>query len=115
MRAPFRLQFEQRTEIPQRLAVLVPLLSVLAALAAGALFVWATGHDPIDTYANMLSDGFFSSTGPIASVTISALPAPGTSGSIYPTLDNMTFAVVPAPSVVALFGIAGACGRRRRA
>lgn len=63
MRAPFRLQFEQRTETPRRLSILVPVISVLAALVAGALFVWATGHDPIDTYANMLSDGFFSSTG----------------------------------------------------
>jgi len=63
MRAPFRLQFEQRTETPRRLGVLVPLISVLAALFAGALFLLATGHSVGDTYSNMLSDGFFSSTG----------------------------------------------------
>ena len=72
------------------------------------------------SYTNVVSSsttflGFFSSSGPISSISISAIPAPGTSGNVYPTLDNMTFAVVPAPSVIALFGIAGACGRRRRA
>ena len=72
------------------------------------------------SYTNVVSSsttflGFFSSSGPISSISISALPAPGTSGNVYPTLDNMTFAVVPAPSVIALFSIAGACGRRRRA
>jgi ABC-type uncharacterized transport system permease subunit len=63
MRSPLRLQFEQRTETPRRLAVLVPLVSVLAALAAGALFVWATGHSPGDTYSKMLTNGFFSTKG----------------------------------------------------
>ena len=63
MRTPFRLQFEQRTETPKRLSVLVPLFSVFAALIAGALFLLATGHSVGDTYSNMLSDGFLSSTG----------------------------------------------------
>jgi simple sugar transport system permease protein len=60
---PFRLAFEQRTETPRRLAVMVPLLSVLAAIVAGGIFLFATGYSPFETYSNMLSDGFFSSTG----------------------------------------------------
>ena len=63
MNMPFRLVFEQRTETPRRLAWLVPLVSVLAALVAGALFLLATGYSPLDTYSNMVSDGFFSSSG----------------------------------------------------
>lgn len=63
MRLPFHIQFEQRTETPARLSVLVPLISVLSALIAGALFLLATGYSPLNTYSHMLQDGFFSSRG----------------------------------------------------
>lgn len=63
MNLPFRLAFEQRTETPRRLSLLVPLLSVLGALVAGGIFLLATGYSPLETYSNMLSDGFLSSTG----------------------------------------------------
>ena len=63
MRSPIRIVFEQRNEAPKHLAVLVPLLSVVAALVVGALFLLATGHAPLQTYSNMLSDGFISSRG----------------------------------------------------
>ena len=63
MRSPIRIVFEQRNETPKYLSTLVPLISVIAALVAGALFLLATGYSPIDTYTNMLSDGFASSRG----------------------------------------------------
>lgn len=63
MRAPFRLAFEQRTETPRYLAAVVPLVSVLAALVVGALFLLATGYSPWETYSNMFHDGFSSSSG----------------------------------------------------
>ena len=58
MHIPFRVVFEQRGESPRRLSVLVPLVSVFAALFFGALFLLATGYSPIDTYSNMFQDGF---------------------------------------------------------
>ncbi len=63
MPAPFRIVFEQRAETPRRLSAIVPLVSVLAALLAGALFLTATGHSALDTYSNMLNDGFLSYRG----------------------------------------------------
>lgn len=63
MRAPFRIIFEQRSETPKYLAAFVPLVSVLAALLAGGLFLMATGYSVSETYSNMLSDGFLSSRG----------------------------------------------------
>jgi xanthosine utilization system XapX-like protein len=33
---------------------------------------------------------------------------------VYPTFDNMTLASVPAPGAVALIGLAGVVGGRRR-
>ena len=58
--------------------------------------------------------GFYSTTSAITSVVMSASPPPGSTANIYPTFDNMTFAVVPAPGAIALLGLAGFAGRRRR-
>lgn len=63
MRAPFRIVFEQRGETPKRLSALVPLLSVLAALVAGALFLIATGYSPWETYSNMFTSSLGTSRG----------------------------------------------------
>ncbi len=63
MRLPIRVVFDQRGEAPKRLTALVPIVSVLAALFFGAIFLLATGYSPIDTYTNMFSDGFASSRG----------------------------------------------------
>ena len=58
--------------------------------------------------------GFDSTGAAITSISISAQPLPGGTNSVYPTFDNMTFAVVPAPGAIALLGLAGLAGRRRR-
>lgn len=63
MRFPFRLVFDQRTEAPRRLTILVPLVSVIAALFFGAIFLLATGYSPVHTYGNMINDSFASSRG----------------------------------------------------
>ena len=63
MRAPFRIIFEQRSETPKYLSGFVPLVSVLAALLAGAIFLMITGYSVSETYSNMLQDGFLSSRG----------------------------------------------------
>ncbi len=63
MRAPFRIIFEQRSDTPKYLTALVPLVSVFAALAAGAIFLMSTGYSVSETYSNMLQDGFLSSRG----------------------------------------------------
>lgn len=57
--------------------------------------------------------GFYSTGAAIASITISAQPLPGGTNDVYATFDNMTFAI-PAPGALALLGLAGLAGRRRR-
>lgn len=58
--------------------------------------------------------GFYSSGAAITGITISAQPLPGGSNAVYPSFDNMTFAVVPAPGALALVGLAGLASSRRR-
>lgn len=58
--------------------------------------------------------GFYSTDALITSITISAQPAPGGSGDVFPTVENLRFAVIPAPGAVALLGLAGFIGFRRR-
>ena len=58
--------------------------------------------------------GFYSTTSAITSIVMSASPLAGGPANVYPTFDNMTFAVVPAPGAIALLGLAGFAGRRRR-
>ncbi|MDI9404455.1 MAG: hypothetical protein QM516_11335 [Limnohabitans sp.] len=55
--------------------------------------------------------GFYSTGALITGLQIQATQ-PG--GTVYPTVDNMQFAVVPAPSALALLALAGAARRRRR-
>jgi hypothetical protein len=57
--------------------------------------------------------GFYSLGAAITSLTISASSLGG-SASVYPTADNMQFAVIPAPGAIALLGLAGLAGLRRR-
>ena len=59
--------------------------------------------------------GFYSTGAAISSITISSQAATG-SGDVYPTANNLYFAVVPAPGALALLGVAGlVSGKRRRA
>jgi len=57
--------------------------------------------------------GFYSTGAAISAITISAQPLPGGTNAVYPTFDNMSVAV-PAPGAIALLGLAGLAGRRRR-
>jgi len=65
-------------------------------------------------YATSASDfiGFYSTDAAISSLTITKLG--NTTGGIFPTVDNLYFAVVPAPGALALLGVAGIIGRRSR-
>lgn len=58
--------------------------------------------------------GFYSTGAAITSVTIGAMS--GGAGSVYPTVDNFQIAAnpIPAPGAIALLGLAGLAGRRRR-
>ncbi len=56
--------------------------------------------------------GFYSTGALITSVRIEAASMGG--GNVYPTTDNMQFAVVPAPAAFALAGVAAVVGGRRR-
>ena len=56
--------------------------------------------------------GFYSTGALITSVRIEAASLNG--GNVYPTTDNIQFAVVPAPAALALAGVAAAVGGRRR-
>ena len=54
--------------------------------------------------------GFISTGAAISSITLS-LPL---ASDLYPTVDRMVFGVVPAPGAIALLGLAGFVGLRRR-
>lgn len=54
---PARPSLLQRLLAPQRHYVLVPLLSVLAALAVCFVAIWITGKDPVAGYLKMFSGG----------------------------------------------------------
>lgn len=58
--------------------------------------------------------GFYSTGAAITSVTIGAMS--GGAGDVYPTVDNFQIASIPipAPGAIALLGLAGLAGRRRR-
>ncbi len=55
--------------------------------------------------------GFYSTGSAMTEITASS---PLSFGLVYPTVDNLTFAVVPAPGAIALLGIVGFARRRRR-
>jgi hypothetical protein len=56
--------------------------------------------------------GFYSTGAAISSVTISG-QSPTGSGDVYPTANNLYFAVVPTPGALALLAVAGVAGKRR--
>ena len=67
-------------------------------------------------YAASAADfvGFYSTGASISSISVTASNVSGTQ-SIYATVDNLYFAVVPAPGAVALLGLAGlVSGARKR-
>ncbi|MFM7046547.1 MAG: ABC transporter permease, partial [Actinomycetota bacterium] len=55
-----RFRLEQRLVQPASHAFIVPLISVLFALIVGGVFLAVTGHPPIRTYGNLLSNGYTS-------------------------------------------------------
>ena len=67
-------------------------------------------------YSTSLNDflGFYSSGAAITGLTISATSVPGGPVVVYPTVDTMYFATIPAPGAIALLGLAGLVARRRR-
>ena len=67
-------------------------------------------------YAASAADfvGFYSTGAAIASISVTAANVAGTD-PIYATVDNLYFAVVPAPGAIALLGVAGlVSGARKR-
>ncbi len=56
--------------------------------------------------------GFYSTGAAISSITVSA-QSPTGSGDVYPTANNLYFAVVPTPGALALLAVAGLTGKRR--
>ncbi|KAA3638231.1 MAG: ABC transporter permease [Armatimonadetes bacterium] len=68
-----RLIVEPRGLASARLRILVPVLSVLAALVVGGLFLAITGENPLDVYGKMLDAAFGSANG-VSNTLISATP-----------------------------------------
>lgn len=58
--------------------------------------------------------GFYSTGAAITSISIAAQAPPGGSGDVFPAVDDLRFAVIPAPGAIALLGVAGLVGFRRR-
>jgi hypothetical protein len=79
---------------------------VTISLADGTSYVGFVDSSAIYT-------GFYSTSSAITALTISAIPGAG-GASVYPTADNVQFAVIPTPGALALLGFAGLAGARRR-
>ena len=58
--------------------------------------------------------GFVSTGAAISSISVSAQPLSGGNPTVFPTMDNLGLAYVPAPGAIALLGLAGLVARRRR-
>ena len=55
-----RIQVEQRMAVPKSAVVIVPVVSVIAALVVGGVFLALTGHPPVGTYLDLLDNGYTS-------------------------------------------------------
>ena len=58
--------------------------------------------------------GFYSTGALITSLRFSAVAPGGAQEGVFPSVNNLYFGVIPAPSAIALLGVAGLFGRRRR-
>jgi simple sugar transport system permease protein len=68
-----RLTIERRLDQPRWLAVVVPVLSVAAALVVAGVVLLITGHDPFSSYRKLFDAGFVQ-TGSIGQTLIAATP-----------------------------------------
>lgn len=69
----FSVTLEKRGTTPYVLYLLVPILSIVAALVVGAIFLKATGHNPFEAYALMFNGAFGSSYG-LSETIVKAIP-----------------------------------------
>ena len=67
---PFRIRLERRLERHWWQTVLTPAISILAAFAAGAIFLLIEGFDPITVYRELFKASFTSKFGITDSLTI---------------------------------------------
>lgn len=88
-----------------------PQFGILPAIIAVQL---ADGSSYVG-YAASVADfvGFYSTGASISSISVAATNVNGTEFT-YATVDNLYFAVVPAPGAVALIGVAGLIGGSRK-
>lgn len=63
--------------------------------------------------SNTAFTGFYSNGAAVTSITVSAAALPG-GEDVYPSVDNLRFAFIPSPGAIALLGLAGLAGARRR-
>ncbi len=68
-----RILFERRLEPSRRVAVLVPILSIVLALVVGGILLLAAGANPIETYRAMF-DGAFGTTYARSETLVRAIP-----------------------------------------
>ncbi len=85
--------------------------SVVASFVKITLLDGTSHTGYINTSSSTAFLGFHSTDSAITRITISL---PLAFGFAYPTVDNLSIAVIPAPSALALIGLAGFSRRRRR-
>ena len=67
------IRLERRVDQPRWLSAAVPAASVVAALVVGAVVLLVTGHDPLDTYRQILERGF-TADGAFSATVVAASP-----------------------------------------
>jgi general nucleoside transport system permease protein len=68
-----RLALEKRLERKTWINILIPIISVLLALGAGAIFIALSGNSPMEAYSTMFSGAFGSSYG-LSETLVKAIP-----------------------------------------
>jgi len=67
------IHFERRLKPPRWLGPATPPIAVIAALAIGALVLWASGRDPVDIYQRMVRAAF-TNPGAFSNTLVAATP-----------------------------------------
>lgn len=67
------IRLERRVEQPRWISIAVPAASFVAALVVGGIVLLTTGHDPLDTYSQILERGF-TREGALSATVVAASP-----------------------------------------
>ena len=112
---PFRIRLERRLDRHWWQTVLTPALSILAAFAAGAIFLLIEGFDPITVYRELFKASFTSKFGITDSLTIAVpLILTGLAAAVVFRMNLFNIGAEGQLYLGAIFALVGRAGTHRR-